>query len=184
MKRQLVIVLAAAALLVGACGDDSSSDDVEASGSSSGTAAPDTTSAPADAEPDYGGGGPTATTTAPDAGEATVALAEVGGLGPVLVDPDGLTLYLFEMDEGTTSACLEGCAEAWPALAADGEPVAGEGVDQALLSTADGQVPGHVAYDGHLLYTFSGDAAPGDVNGLDLPGWHPVDAAGNAVGAG
>ncbi len=178
MKRHLLIVLAAAALLLAACGDDSSSDDPEA--------APDTTPAAdtSSAGPDYDTGGSTPSTTgAPATGEATVALAEVGDVGQALVGPDGRTLYLFEMDSGTTSACTAGCADVWPALAADGDPVGGEGVDSSLLSTEDGQVPNHVAYNGHLLYYFSGDEAPGDVNGVQIPSWYPVDAEGNAIDA-
>jgi predicted lipoprotein with Yx(FWY)xxD motif len=87
------------------------------------------------------------------------------------------------MDDGTTSACTGGCADAWPALTADGDPVGGDGVDASLLGTADGQVPGQVTYDGHLLYTFSGDSAPGDVNGLGIPEWYPVNAQGEAIDA-
>ena len=143
MKRHLLIVLAAAALLLAACGDDSSSDDTDA--------ASDTTAATESSAPATSASTP-ATTAAPTTGEATVALAEVGDVGEALVGPDGRTLYLFEMDSGTTSACTAGCADVWPALAADGEPVGGEGVDSSLLSTEDGQVPNHVAYNGHLLY--------------------------------
>jgi predicted lipoprotein with Yx(FWY)xxD motif len=111
-----------------------------------------------------------------------VALAEVGDLGEALVGPDGRTLYLFEQDSGTTTACTEGCADAWPALAAEGgAATGGDGVDTALLATADGQVPDQVVYNGHLLYYFSGDAGPGEVNGLGIPDWYPVDAAGEAI---
>jgi len=104
-------------------------------------------------------------------------------LGKILVDSQGKTLYLFEQDSGTTSACTGGCADVWPALAVDGEPVGGEGVDASLLSTEDGQVPNQVAYNGHLLYSFSGDEAPGEVNGLQIPSWYPVNAEGNAIDA-
>jgi len=179
MKRHLLLpLLACAALMLAACGDDDSSD--EAADTST---APTTTAGTSSDAPDYGGGGggPTETTAAPAAGEATVALGQVGSVGEALVGPDGRTLYLFEQDDGTTSACTAGCAEAWPALAVDGEPTAGEGVDQALLSTADGQVPGQVAYNGHLLYYFASDTGPGDANGVGIPGWYAVDAAGNAI---
>lgn len=177
MKRlPFLAVTLTVLLLAAACGDDSSSED--------GDVATDTTSASTTAATDsdpYGGGSPS-TTAAPAGGEATVTLAAAGDLGEVLVGPDGRTLYLFELDDGTNSACTEGCADAWPALVADGEPIAGEGLDPSLLGTADGQVPDQVTYDGHLLYSFSGDEAPGDVNGLEIPEWYPVDAEGNAVG--
>jgi predicted lipoprotein with Yx(FWY)xxD motif len=200
MKR-LLLVLGVAVLLLAACGDDSSSDD-SSSAASDETSATTTESAPSTTagdtsssdtaddgssdQPDYGDEGSTGTEPPASSGGSgqTVALAEVAGLGQVLVGPDGRTLYLFDMDSGTTSACTGGCADAWPGLTAGtGDPTAGEGVDVALLSTADGQVAGQVAYNGHLLYYFSGDEAPGDANGVGLPSWYPVDAAGNAVDA-
>jgi predicted lipoprotein with Yx(FWY)xxD motif len=169
MKRfRPLLLLAVAALLLAACGDDDATSDDD-------SAAPETTSAPTTTE------APVTTTPPADTGPATVAVAEVAGVGEALVDGDGLTLYLFDQDDGTSSACTGACADAWPALVADGEPAGGDGVDASLLSTADGQVPDHVAYNGHLLYTFSGDSAPGDANGVGLPGWFPVDPAGNAI---
>ena len=180
MKRfRPLLVLVVAVLLLAACGDDSSSGDD--------SAASDTTAA-ADSGPDYGGSSDTTaapdTTTAPaDTGATTVALADLGDVGEGLVDADGLTLYLFEQDDGTTSACTGACADAWPALVADGTPSGGEGIDASLLATADGQVPDQVVYNGHLLYHFASDTAPGDVNGLGIPSWYPVDAAGDAIDA-
>ena len=44
---------------------------------------------------------------------ATVSLAS-SGLGSILVDSQGHTLYLFEADSGTKSACSGACAGAWP----------------------------------------------------------------------
>lgn len=167
MRRTLAL-LAALLLAVGlaGCGDD---DDT--------TAADDTTTtAAADEE--------TTTTAAPDAepaGEPTVAVAETG-LGDVLVDAEGMTLYLFEPDSMETSACTDDCAGAWPPLM--GEAIAGEGVDQALLTTAprtDGD--DQVAYNGHRLYRYSGDKAPGDTNGQEVGDvWYAVTPAGEPVG--
>ena len=54
----------------------------------------------------------------------TVRVANTG-LGKVLVDSQGRTLYLFEKDSGTTSACSGGCATEWPPLRASGKPTAG-----------------------------------------------------------
>ncbi len=169
MRRYFLVILAAAGLLLAGCGDDSSSDDDASSA--------DTTAAPVDDA--YGGSGTTETTAAPaDTGSATVALAEIDGVGEALVGPDGLTLYLFDQDDGLTTACTGGCADAWPPLVAEGDAVAGDGVDAALIETAEG---GQVAYNGHLLYSFSGDGAPGEANGVGIPSWFPVDAAGNAI---
>jgi predicted lipoprotein with Yx(FWY)xxD motif len=112
---------------------------------------------------------------------ALVTVASTPTYGQLLVGPNGHTLYLFEKDTGTTSACTGGCAPAWPALTASTAPTGGAGVDMSKLSTASGQVPNQVVYNGHLLYFFAGDSAPGDLNGTKIPNWYPVAASGNKI---
>jgi predicted lipoprotein with Yx(FWY)xxD motif len=112
---------------------------------------------------------------------AAVAVAQNPAQGSILVDSAGHTLYLFEKDHGTASACTGACAQIWPGYSAGAAPTAGSGVDAGKLSTASGQVPAQVTYNGHLLYTFSGDKAPGDVNGTSIPDWYPVNPSGNKV---
>jgi predicted lipoprotein with Yx(FWY)xxD motif len=118
-------------------------------------------------------------TTAAQAGPATVKTAQTG-IGTVLVDANGKTLYLFANDQGTTSAVPANILAAWPPLTASGAPVAGDGVDASKLKTAqqpDGQT--WVTYDGHLLYTFSGDASAGQTNGHKLGNvWYAVTPSG------
>jgi predicted lipoprotein with Yx(FWY)xxD motif len=111
---------------------------------------------------------------------ATVAVADNPAQGSILVDGRGRTLYLFEQDKGTQSACTGACAQIWPALTA-AQPTAGTGANGSLLGTANGQVAQQVTYGGHLLYTYSGDAAPGDVKGVGIPGWYPVNPSGAKV---
>jgi predicted lipoprotein with Yx(FWY)xxD motif len=117
-------------------------------------------------------------TTAP-AAAATVKTAQTG-IGTVLVDADGKTLYLFANDQGTTSAVPANILQAWPPLTVTGTPVAGQGVDKAKLGTAqqpDGQT--YVTYNGHPLYRFTGDASAGQTNGHKLGNvWFAVTAAG------
>jgi len=96
----------------------------------------------------------------------------------VAVAPDGKTVYIFDKDNGTTSACTGSCAAVWPAVTSSGAPSAAPGVDASKLSTATGQAPDQVAYNGHLLYEFKGDTAPGQTNGTKIPGWHDVSAQG------
>jgi predicted lipoprotein with Yx(FWY)xxD motif len=159
--RKLLIAgtaLAAVAALLGACGGDDKKET-----KSGGTTA--TTRA----------AGGTATTT----GAATVKTAQTG-IGTVLVDAQGKTLYLYANDQGTTSAVPPNILAAWPPLVASGAPVAGDGVDASKLKTAqqpDGQT--WVTYDGHLLYTFSGDASAGQTNGHKLGNvWYAVTPSG------
>lgn len=120
------------------------------------------------------------TTTTAAATPATVKVATSDEYGELLVDSAGRTLYLFEKDQGTTTACTGGCVDNWPPLVA-AKPVAGDGVNQAELSTAQGIKPDQVVYNGHLLYHFAGDKAAGDVNGAGIPSWYPVSPAGAAI---
>jgi predicted lipoprotein with Yx(FWY)xxD motif len=117
----------------------------------------------------------------PAATAGMVSVAQNPAQGSILVDSQGRTLYLFEHDNGTKSACTGACASVWPALTAAATPGAGAGVDASSLATADGQVPNQVTYHGHLLYHYSGDAAPGDVKGVGIPGWYPVSPSGAKV---
>jgi predicted lipoprotein with Yx(FWY)xxD motif len=116
-------------------------------------------------------------------GTGTIAGSEVSGLGTVLVDSSGMTVYEFTEDSGTTSNCYGECETAWPPVAASGKPTAGAGAMSADLGTTkrkDGTV--QVTYKGHPLYTFSGDQAPGEANGSEVDGtWFALNEAGTAV---
>ena len=120
-----------------------------------------------------GCGGSTATSTAKPAAASTPQAASVGTrstpLGTVLVDAQGRTLYLFEKDKGSTSSCYGGCAGAWPPLTTGAKPDAAGGASAGKLGSAkrsDGTTI--VTYGGHPLYTYVGDAAPGDTKGQGL----------------
>jgi predicted lipoprotein with Yx(FWY)xxD motif len=118
-------------------------------------------------------GGPA--TTAPGALKAV----RIGG-ATVLADANGRTLYWFAPDTAARSACYGSCAAYWPPV--KGPATAGPGVTGTLsvLTRSDGSV--QAAYDGHPLYTYVGDSAPGQANGngLNLNGglWHEVTASG------
>lgn len=116
---------------------------------------------------------------------AAVVAVTSTDLGDVLVDGDGMTLYLFDPDEQGPSTCDDDCAASWPPLVSDGEPVAGEGVDPALLGTAerdDGTV--QVTYDGWPLYRWAADEAPGDTTGQGVGDvWWVLDAGGRRLRA-
>jgi predicted lipoprotein with Yx(FWY)xxD motif len=105
----------------------------------------------------------------PNAEEGTVfvSLGSAAGLGQVLVDSAGHTLYSFSKDSGETSACEGACEKAWPPLLiAHGEPEPSNGAAAARLGTItrpDGTR--QVTYAGHPLYGYSGDKQPGEANG-------------------
>ena len=102
------------------------------------------------------------------------------GAVTVLADANGRTLYWFAPDTAARSACYGSCAAYWPPV--KGPATAGPGVTGTLsvLTRSDGSV--QAAYDGHPLYTYVGDSAPGQANGngLNLNGglWHEVTASG------
>jgi len=132
----------------------------------------------------------TATGGIPVTGEATVQVAESTDFGSILVDGEGMSLYVFLADtqDSGTSTCGDddGCVAEWPPLTSQGAPVAGDGVDETLLGTItrdDGTM--QVTYNGWPLYLFAGDAAPGDTNGqgLDEFGglWFLVSPTGEAI---
>jgi len=117
--------------------------------------------------------------------QGTVDVA-TSGLGQILVDPQGRTLYLFAKDTGTQSECTGACASAWPPLRGTGTPTVGGGADASLVGTtmrSDGGL--QVTYGGQPLYLFSGDQNPGDTNGEGLvaygASWYAVSPAGNQI---
>ena len=143
-RRAALTALLALPLLAAACGGGSSS-------------APVAPSAPAAAAAANGG---------------TVATAS-SPLGSILVAQNGMTLYMFASDQNGKSSCSGACAKFWPPYT--GTPKAGSGLTASLLGSTmrtDGST--QVTYDGHPLYTYSGDPSPGDTNGqgLDAFGAH------------
>jgi predicted lipoprotein with Yx(FWY)xxD motif len=92
-------------------------------------------------------------------GAATVrtASATVGGkTETILVDSQGLPLYIYRPDTATTSLVTGGLARLWPPLTSPA--VAGAGVigKVAVLKDVNGQ---QVTYNGHPLYKFADDHA-------------------------
>ena len=107
-------------------------------------------------------------------------------LGRVLVDARGRTLYLFEKDKPSRSACAGTCATYWPPLLTRGMPLASGGVKKSLLGIArraDGTA--QVTYAGHPLYRFVQDTRRGQTTGEDLhdfgAGWYAVSRSGKKV---
>ena len=115
----------------------------------------------------------------------TVSVAS-SGLGKILVDGRGRTLYLFAKDTRGKSMCAGACAASWPPLIASGKPLASTGAKAALLGTtrrADGRV--QVTYKHHPLYLFVNDTKKGQTNGEELDvfrgTWYAVSPGGGKV---
>ena len=100
----------------------------------------------------------------------------------VLTNAKGFTLYWFVPDTSTKSNCNGSCATIWPPV--KGPATAGTGVTGKLttITRSDGSM--QATYNGHPLYTYTGDTAPGqnNGNGLNASGgiWHEVTVSGSA----
>lgn len=124
-------------------------------------------------------------TSAPADGVAPVVQLADTGLGRILTDSAGMTLYLFTPDGAGAPTCVGGCAQAWPPVLVDdvAELLAAEGIDASTLSTVEHPDGGQQLKIGTWpLYTFSGDAAPGDTTGQGSGGkWFVVGADGTSI---
>ena len=116
---------------------------------------------------------------------STVSTAHTG-LGKVIVDNHGRTLYLFEKDKRGRSACSGICASYWPPLLTSAKPVAAGGLKRSLLGTirrSDGTK--QVTFAGHPLYRFSGDSKRGQTSGEGLTdfgaSWYAVSPSGTKI---
>ncbi len=113
----------------------------------------------------------------------TVKTATIAGV-TVLTNSKGFTLYSFAPDTATTSKCNGTCAQNWPPVTG---PVTAAGVTGTFgtIKRSDGSI--QATFDGHPLYTFAGDTAPGQAkgNGLNAAGglWHEITSSGTAAPA-
>jgi len=126
-----------------------------------------------------------ASTSGPAARTTQVATGP-SGLGRILVDSRGRTLYLFEKDRRGMSACSGLCTAYWPPLLTHGKSITGKGAKGSLLGSirrADGSR--QVTYAGHPLYFFSGDTSRGQINGEGLTdfgaAWWALSPAGKKI---
>jgi predicted lipoprotein with Yx(FWY)xxD motif len=159
--------LAALALTVSACGSSGSS---TTSGSTPAAAASSSSAA--------------APASSAAAGGNTVTSKTIGGQ-QVLTDAQGMTLYWFAPDTSTTSKCSGSCATYWPPV--KGPVTAGSGVTGTLGTITRSDGTKQASYDGHPLYTYAGDTAPGQNkgNGLNVSGglWYEMTVSGATPGA-
>jgi predicted lipoprotein with Yx(FWY)xxD motif len=118
--------------------------------------------------------------TQPVATGADVLQARTVAGVSLLTNSKGFTLYWFAPDTSGKSVCYGSCAAYWPPVT--GAPSAGTGVTGTLgtITRTDGTK--QATYDGHPLYTYIGDSAPGSASGnnINLNGglWHDVPLSG------
>jgi predicted lipoprotein with Yx(FWY)xxD motif len=155
--------LAGVALIAAACGTSSTNSTSTASKASS---SPSAASSPA-------------------AASTTVLKTTTIGGAKVLTNAKGFTVYWFAPDTATKSNCNGSCAHYWPPV--KGPLTAGPGVTGKLATITRSDGSTQATYNGHPLYTYVSDTAPGQDkgNGLNLSGgvWHVVAASGTAVPA-
>ena len=126
-----------------------------------------------------------AATTQPAAaaGEATINVVDDPNFGEILVDGEGMTLYIFTKDEPDKVNCAGECLEKWPPLLTEGKPTLGEGVDAAMVGAADMADGTKIVTYNHMpLYYWWEDAKPGDTSGQDVGGvWYVISPAGEII---
>ncbi len=176
-----VLVAAVSSMLIAGCGSSSSTSTTsttKASTTTSTTMVTTTTGA--------------TTTSAGPTPVYEVKTGQVKGLGTVLVDGQGFTLYLFVPDKQSgTSVCYGPCAQAWPPLllpAGTTTPLAGPGVNSALLGTThrtDGTI--QLTYNKWPLYLWVSDSQPGEATGQGINNngglWYVLSPQGKEITA-
>src|SRR6201994_1840742 len=114
---------------------------------------------------------------APAATGTALKTTTIGGT-TVLTNAKGFTLYSFAPDTPATSKCYGSCAVYWPPVTGT---AAGQGLPGKVTTNTRTGGSHQLTYDGHPLYTYIGDTAPGQAKGnnLNLNGglWHEVPAS-------
>lgn len=122
------------------------------------------------------------------AGSSTkVTTRALPGLGTVLVNGQGRTLYTFAPDKAKQVTCVGSCAAVWPPLQASGTKVSGSGEVKASLVSSDPDPQGGrvVTYAGWPLYLYAADPSAGTANGQALNAngglWYVISPAGKVI---
>jgi predicted lipoprotein with Yx(FWY)xxD motif len=177
-----VIPAAAAGLAaLAACSSSSSSSSSAPASSAPASSAP-ASSAPASSAPSSSAaaGGSSASGAAAATAEG-LKTASIGGV-TVLTNAKGFVLYSFAPDTATKSACSGACAAAWPPQPAPATVKS----PYTAIKRSDGS--SQLVFDGHPLYTYIADTAPGMASGNKVNAfgglWLEVPASGGAAAAG
>ncbi len=171
------LALPAIALALAACGSSNSSSSIT---SSAAAKASSTASA-------YASSTSSSASSTSAAAAVTISAKTIPGLGPVLVNAQGHTLYTFAPDKAKKVTCVGGCASVWPPVMLAGAKAAGSGGVKASLLGSDPDPSGGkvVTYAGWPLYSYVADTAPGAHAGqsLNLNGglWYVISPSGKVI---
>jgi predicted lipoprotein with Yx(FWY)xxD motif len=117
---------------------------------------------------------------ASDAPEVVVSTKEFPGYGKVLTNEDGRPLYVLDADPKGGSKCADACAQQWPPVS--GNASASGDVEESMLDSFkrdDGKQ--QVLYNGHALYTNTGEALAGIGTKSEGGTWYLVSAKGDPI---
>jgi len=121
-------------------------------------------------------------------GKDTVDSKSISGLGSVLVNSQGFTLYHLRTETSSNIQCTGSCVSTWPPMllpAGTSAPTEGSGATGKLGTVTRPDGGTQVTYDGFPLYTYSGDTGPGQANGQGIQGvWFAVTASGSGGSGG
>lgn len=118
---------------------------------------------------------------------ASFSTADVPGVGTVVVDGRGRTVYVLTSGKTKNVPCTDdsGCTKVWPDLslpAGTAAATAGDGVQSSLLGTQKVGDETYPTYNGYLLYEYSGDSDKGQSNGQGITSyggtWYAMTPAG------
>jgi predicted lipoprotein with Yx(FWY)xxD motif len=128
------------------------------------------------------------TSSTPAAKAVEVSTRTLPGLGSVVVNAQGRTLYVFAPDKAKKVTCVGGCAAVWPplALSSGQKPVVSGQAKSSLVGSDPNPAGGRtVTYAGWPLYTYVTDTSPGTARGqaINLNGglWDVIAPSGKVI---
>jgi predicted lipoprotein with Yx(FWY)xxD motif len=121
-------------------------------------------------------------------GSVALKTGKIAGLGTVLVDGSGRTLYVFAPDKAKKVTCTGSCASVWPPLkvASGQKPTLSGGIKASLVSSDSDPAGGSVVtYDGWPLYAYVADPSAGTAHGQALNSsggiWYVITPSGQVI---
>ena len=164
----LAAVASTAVLFVAGCGGSSYSSATSAAGSTKSASAANNSAYPETKSTSAAANTTGSTSTAASTG--VVVVSKHSHDGTILAaGPKRLTVYMFEGDHASTSACTGTCAQVWPPVTSAAAATAASGAVTADLGTitrSDGTT--QVTYKGHPLYFYAKDKDDGDAYGQNV----------------